>query len=310
MNLTPEGLDVTGTFPLVGLTGTATLNTALLDSKKSLPTAGLDIALDEPNIASTLATLGVPSVFTPPSGATGHFKAFTPGFDVDSSDVVKRNGGIAVTTALAAAGFIDDADFTLALSPRPGGFDVVGTASVGSIELLPGVVITDATVTIRVINGIASVRVQGDADVLGAHATVDGVLNGDLTGSLTFTGSGGVLQMGGATIDGQSVLTTTRVNGELKASLGVVGTATTPQLVGRCRRHGKRERSSVRRLGREHGSRPRPAGAERGTEWSREPRRNNAQAALPAGPAACTIPAARHGSPPPVRSSRGESPAA
>ena len=54
------------------------------------------------------------------------------------SDVVKRNGGIEVTTALAAAGFIDDADFTLALSPRPGGFDVVGTAFVGSIELLRG----------------------------------------------------------------------------------------------------------------------------------------------------------------------------
>ncbi len=118
LNLTPAGLELAGQFPLAGVAGTVTLDTALLSSGKELPSAGLDIGLDTASIAQTLAGIGVPSVFVPPVDATGSLRAFTPGFDPSSPDGIRRNGGIEVRARLGTPGLIGNTEFTFAVSPR------------------------------------------------------------------------------------------------------------------------------------------------------------------------------------------------
>ncbi|MGB8858411.1 MAG: hypothetical protein WCC60_04115, partial [Ilumatobacteraceae bacterium] len=231
MALTPAGLEVKGKFPLAGVEATATLNTALLDGGARLPSAGIDISLDTARITAALQQLGVPSSFQLPANATGGFRAFTPGFDPQSSDPFRRNGGIEVSAQLGSPGLIGSVGFSFAVTPRAGGVDVHGTAFANRVGPVAGVTINNATIDLDIVGGVVTVGIAGSANVLGATATVNGQLAGDLTGSLTFTFASGAsarMDLAGAAVTGTATLTLTRVNGVLRGSLAVRGSATLP----------------------------------------------------------------------------------
>ncbi len=127
--------------------------------------------------------------------------------------------------------------------------------------------------------------------MLGAQATVDGVLNGDLTGSLTFSLDSGAMNLAGLQVDGTVVLTTTRRRGQLVGSLGLVGTATLPQwLASASGATTVAAAACVDTAGNMQAMLALPA-IQVGPGGLVRIGRNSAQAALPPGPAACAIPA-------------------
>jgi hypothetical protein len=300
------GVGVTGVLPLTGGTATATLNTRVLDTvagdpscppptipptgEPCLPTGSVDVTLTNAEVVRALAELGVPSALVPES--SGRLRAATPGFDEDATDPLLRNGGIEIEAQLRSALF-GSTGFRFAVTPRSGGYDVRATAR-ADVGPIAGVSLDDAEVTVQVVGGVPNVGVRGTATVLGARATIDGTLAGDLTGSLEvrFDSGSPPMDLAGLTMQGSTVLTLTRdTKGILQGSLGVRGRATLPSW-----------------LATASGTAIVDAAACVDTEGDAEvhlalpamtigPRglvqigRNASQAALPAGPAACTLPA-------------------
>lgn len=304
VELTPDGLSVSGGLPLSGGTVTATMRTRALDALSDpatcpvppdglpcLPMAGLDAQLTNAEVVETLTNLGVPDVLVPRTG--GRLRAYTPGFDDDSSDRLLRNGGVEVGATVEAPGLLGPTGFTFALTPRTGGFDVRGSAFASQIGPIAGLTINAATVTVDVVDGVASLGISGTARVFGAEATVDGQLAGDLTGTLQlrFTSGSRPIDLGGLQVIGTAVLTLARdASGQLRGSVGVLGRATLPAWMAAAA-----------------GTPTANVGACIDTDGNVEARlalpallvgprqsvrigRNPSQAALPTGPAACTLP--------------------
>ncbi|HEX9259439.1 MAG TPA: HYR domain-containing protein, partial [Acidimicrobiales bacterium] len=289
---TPAGIRVDSTLPVAGLTASTTLNTALLDGGKKLPGAAFDIQVDPADVASTLVGFGVPASLLAVPGSGARLRGATPGFDRASPDRLLRNGGIEMSARLGVPLLFDDLTFELGISPSSSGFDVHGVASAARIGPIAGVTITDATVKVDVVNGQSTVRITGRADVLGGRASVDGTLNADFTGSLTLTlDSGRTMNVGDAQISGTAALTTTRVNGQLVGSLGVVGSATLPSWLATAAGTASVDAAAcIDTTGNIEARFALPALIV-GPGGVVRVGRNDNQQALPAGPAACALPA-------------------
>ncbi len=238
---TAAGLEVTAGIPLIGVEGTFTLKVEKLDGIP-VPSAGVDVSLDVAEALAALRDLGLPESFSLATGdgASFGFRAFTPGFDPDSDDPLRRSGGVGLSALLDLTGIVEDARFDLAIDPVGTGFgpDFSATAEVGKIGPFAGTGVRDAVLTVRKLGDGFSLDVGGIATVLGQDWTLDGALGPDLTGQLTLIGSGGDLpDVGGFQfVEGGFALQFTRdpASHKLQASMGIGGKVALPSwLAGR-----------------------------------------------------------------------------
>jgi len=146
------------------------------DFEKVLDNLGLDTSLFQ------LPTIGQ---------ADASLRAYTPGYDVTSSDVIQQIGGLEFLANLSIDNVVDSAAFSVRMTAPvvgPSGvyLPFTGNASVDEITL-GGLTITDAE--LQLISDADGVRigVKGDAEVLGAMFSVDGELDSSLIGNLTMT---------------------------------------------------------------------------------------------------------------------------
>jgi hypothetical protein len=237
--VTPTGVEVTAQVPQYGFGATFEFGVDERDGV-SVPVAGTEVTLDSEELFVVLDELGIPADWRPDmgDGVTATFRAFTPGFDPDSDDVLRRRGGINIGLTGDIAGFVDDAAFDVTVTPSDGPlpFDAVMTASVDQLGPFGGASIDDAFVRVAIVDGVFSATVEGTATIAGATWVVAGNLNRDLTGSLTLTGPRGqLLDVGGFRfVRGGLTINLVRVNGRLVGSVGLGGVVALPSwLVGR-----------------------------------------------------------------------------
>ncbi len=140
-----------------------------------------------------LSSLGLdPSLFVLPTvgQAQASLRAYTPGFDLASSDPIQRVGGMEFIANLGLPGVVDNAEFTFRVGPPVVGpstfIPFSAKASVDSITLA-GFTISDAAFELISDASGISIGIQGEAKVLGAMFTVDGTLNSQMQGDLTLT---------------------------------------------------------------------------------------------------------------------------
>lgn len=231
---TAAGLEITANIPLIGVEGTFTVKVDTIDGIP-VPSGGVELSLDVADALAALRDLGLPEALALSNGdgASFGFRAFTPGFDPDSEDALRRSGGIGFSALLDLAGFVEDAQFDLAIDPVGTGFgpDFSATAAVGQIGPFAGAGVRDAVLTMRKLGDEFSMEVDGVATLLGLDWTLDGALGPDLTGQLTLLGSGSDLpNVGGFQfVEGGFALQFTRsAAGALQASVGIGGKVALP----------------------------------------------------------------------------------
>jgi hypothetical protein len=229
---TSAGLEVSAEVPLAGLSGTFVLR---VDDRDGIPVpaGGLELDMTSQQLDEALTGLGLPDVFDVAGvDASAGLRAFTPGFDPGSTDLLRRRGGIALRARLDADGFVDGALAEVIVDPigTGAGPDFVATAHVDQIGPFAGVVVTDADLTIRKAGIAVTVSVEGTATVLGSQWTVSGTLNPDLTGQLVLEGAGGAAPSLGefAFTEFGLTLSLARSGGALVGSFGVGGTVRLP----------------------------------------------------------------------------------
>ncbi len=227
---TASGVEVTAHVPLIGLDGTFVLR-----ADATLPSGGLEVALTSDELQRALVDLGLPPVFDAAGvNAGASLRAFTPGFDPDSTDALRRTGGIAINAFLDVDGLVDNAEFDLAIDAVGTGFgpDFAAHAAVDKIGPLGGVEIRAAHLDVTKVGKEITVDLGGEATLFGSEWTVKGNLKPDLTGRLVLTGKSGQGQLpnisGFKFVDAGFVLELTRVAGKLTASLGLGGTVALP----------------------------------------------------------------------------------
>ncbi len=172
----------------------------------AIPRARLDVALDTAasggpsDFETALASLGLnTSLFTLPSlgQADARLRAYTPGYDIASTDPLLRAGGIEFFANLNILGLVENAAFTFRVGqPTADGMGgyltpfsasaTVGNATVGNANF-GGVNIANATITLTGDASGLRIHVAGTTTVLGAAFTVDGELDSNLHGSLTMS---------------------------------------------------------------------------------------------------------------------------
>jgi carbon monoxide dehydrogenase subunit G len=185
---------VTGDDPLAALRAT-------FGDSIPMPRGSFELALDtaaEPGQQSdfekVIAAFGLdPSLFQLPVGAQADasIRAYTPGYDLSSNDVIQRVGGLEFLANLSIPDVVDAAAFRFrATSPAngPNGtyLPFSGKASVESITL-GGLTITDAVLDVVSDETGIRIAISGEAEVLGATFTVDGELNSLFQGELSLT---------------------------------------------------------------------------------------------------------------------------
>ncbi len=249
---TNAGIEITAEVPLIGAEGTFVLR---VDEREgvSVPAGGLEVSMTSAAIAETLGELGLPDVFevTGVDAAAG-LRAYTPGFDPESTDPLQRRGGIAFAARLDAAGFVDDAVVDVVIDPVGAGAgpDFSAVAAVERIGPLGGVEIRNAQLSIVKLGNDVSVGVTGEATLFGSEWTVTGTLNPDLTGQLQILGVGGALpDVGGFKfVSGGFVIDLSRDGqGRLVGSVGLGGTVQLPSWLST--RFGRTEVSAAACLG-------------------------------------------------------------
>jgi len=222
--------------PAVGLDPFADLRTFFGDSIP-LPRGRFELALDtnaSPGETSdfnrVMESLGLDtSLFQLPTvgQADATLRAYTPGYDLSSSDPIQRVGGLEFLANLSIDNVVDSAAFTVRMTAPvvgPGGtyLPFTGRASVDEITL-GGLTITDAE--IELISDADGIRVgiNGNAELLGAMFSVEGELDSQLRGNLTMTlKSGETLAgaFGGFSGSGSFTLV---LNGPADGSIAFVG---------------------------------------------------------------------------------------
>lgn len=237
---TAAGLEITANIPLIGVEGTFIVKIDTIDGIP-VPSGGVEVSLEVAEALAALRDLGLPENFALATGdgASFGFRAFTPGFDPDSVDALRRSGGIGLRALIDIAGFVQGAAFDLAIDPLGTGFgpDFTATAAVGQLGPFAGTGVRDALLTARKLGNLFSLEVDGIATLLGTDFTLDGALGADLTGQLTLLGTGaGLPTVGGfAFVEGGFALQFTRnAGGALQATMGIGGKVALPSwLAGR-----------------------------------------------------------------------------
>ncbi|HRE00038.1 MAG TPA: Calx-beta domain-containing protein, partial [Ilumatobacteraceae bacterium] len=232
MLATSAGLEVTANVPLLGVDGSFILRVDDRDGVP-VPAGGLEVSMSAAAARAALADLGFPALFD--IDATATVRAYTPGFDPASDDVLRRRGGLAIGATFDAPGFVEDAAFMIVVDPigTGAGPDFTATASVDRIGPFAGVEIDDVTLTVAKLGTAVSIRAQGSANFGGTQVTVDGFLNPDLTGQLVFTATGsGSPTLGGVRfVEGGFALTLHRDGGALVGEIGIGGTVELPSFL-------------------------------------------------------------------------------
>jgi len=233
---TTSGVEVTADVPLLGLDGTFVLR---VDERGGVPVpaGGLEVEMNSDELGDALDDLGIPDVFDVGGiDASAGFRAFTPGFDPDSSDPLRRRGGIALRANVDADGFVDDALLDVIIDPvgTGAGPDFRAAASVARVGPFGGVSVTGVELTIEKVGPKVTVDLTGSAVVVGSTWAVDGQLNPDLTGQLALLGKGGSLPdfSGFRFVEGGLVLTMTRKGGQFTGSVGIAGRVQLPSWFG------------------------------------------------------------------------------
>ena len=231
---TAAGLEVTASIPLIGLEGRFTLKVEDFDGIP-VPSAGVELSLDAAQALTALRNLGLPESFSLGDGvgATFGFRAFTPGFDPDSDDPLRRTGGVGLRALIDIDGFATGIELDLAIDPVGTGFgpDFTASAAVAQLGPFAGTGIRDAVLTVRKLGDSFSLGVDGIATLLGQDWTLDGGLGADLTGQLVLQNSTGTLpSVGGFQfVEGGFALQFTRsAAGVLQTSVGIGGKVTLP----------------------------------------------------------------------------------
>lgn len=203
-------------------------------------TISAEASLTLDNLKSTLAAWGLsPQFFTPilPTGGA-RFRAYSPAYDPSAADPLLRTGGLQLTANLGIPGLVQNAAFSLTLTPpADGGLipDFTATAKAVNLNLfgsVGGLRVHSADLTIQRLNGAITIRVNGSGTLFGQAVTVSGTLNPDLTGSLQITVNAADGKIG--LIDGFAVAGSFRVDltrtlgGTLQGSVAFTGTVTLP----------------------------------------------------------------------------------
>jgi hypothetical protein len=166
-----------------------------------MPRGSFELALDttaepgeESDFQRVLTAFGLdPSLFQVPvvGQADASIRAYTPGYDLSSTDAIQRVGGLEFLANLSIPDVVDAAAFrfrTTSPTEGPNGtyLPFSGKASAESITL-GGLTVSDAV--LEVVSDETGIRIaiSGEAEVLGATFTVDGELNSLFEGNLTLT---------------------------------------------------------------------------------------------------------------------------
>jgi hypothetical protein len=185
---------VTGDDPLAALRAT-------FGDSIPMPRGSFELALDttaepgeESDFQRVLTAFGLdPSLFQVPvvGQADASIRAYTPGYDLSSTDAIQRVGGLEFLANLSIPDVVDAAAFrfrTTSPTEGPNGtyLPFSGKASAESITL-GGLTVSDAV--LEVVSDETGIRIaiSGEAEVLGATFTVDGELNSLFEGNLTLT---------------------------------------------------------------------------------------------------------------------------
>lgn len=164
-----------------------------------LPRGRFELALDTTSPPSSnsdfdkvISNLGLDtSLFQLPTvgQADASIRAYTPGYDLTSSDPIQRVGGLEFLANLSVDQVVDSAAFTLRMTAPvvgPDGLYVpfAGHAAVDQITL-GGLTLTDAE--LELVSGAEGIRIgiKGTAELLGALFTVEGELDDQFRGNLT-----------------------------------------------------------------------------------------------------------------------------
>ncbi len=175
----------------------------------ALPAFGFDVQLTPADVTEFLGQVGVP-IELRVSGPSARLRGYSPGFDL-AGDELQIRGGVEASVTLSAQPLFGAAEFELRVMPSGGSrVDVIGTATVPTMNLAPGIVVTDALVTLEVTDGVASFRIAGGATSPLGTATVDATLAPDFTGPVALTMTGPPQATGGFTITAGLVVTLAR----------------------------------------------------------------------------------------------------
>jgi hypothetical protein len=233
-----DGVEVSGQVPLLGAEARFVLDDAEVEGTSGsfrLPRAAAEISLDSDDLRATLARLGLPEIVDPSSAASARARLLTPGYDPSSEDPFERSGGIELAADLDIEGLVDGAAFRFAIAPPDGAEipDFTATASVDELDALGAIEIRDAELEVVGVDGAVTVGIDGEAEILGASARVEGQLAPDLTGELAVDLRGAAPQLAGFDLQaGFRVVVTRGAGGTLQAEVAFAGDLGLPSWLG------------------------------------------------------------------------------
>jgi hypothetical protein len=219
-----------GNVPLTFTFGGVTVTTG--GAPITLPVPGVDVTVTSAQVAEVFDAFGLPDSITPSGRATGRLQAYGAGYDPESTNPLRRSGGVRIDATLSLAGLVTDARFALEVRGADAATaDLYGTASVARIGPIAGVTIDDATVTLQRVNGTVTVSIDGNAATPIGTATASGTLDSALEGTIQLELSTGGIDLSGFQLDAVLRLDLTRDDrGVLTGSLTAGGTFSFPPL--------------------------------------------------------------------------------
>ncbi|MCE7882617.1 MAG: hypothetical protein DYH08_01925 [Actinobacteria bacterium ATB1] len=184
-----QKLSVDGVLPLLGLRSRFQLDvkpTLGADGVVDLPRAIATTTIDEVDVDDVLARFGLPPLISGVAGVDATFRAVSPGYDPSSSDPLLRAGGIEISSRLRIAGVVNNARYTMKLSPNG---DIAASAGVTAFTPVPDITLRNATVGFAMTGGSFQGNLAGTVNLSGWLAAALGVTSIGVTGSFDSDGN-------------------------------------------------------------------------------------------------------------------------
>jgi hypothetical protein len=197
LSLTDRGLALNGVMPFGGFNYTLGIEDPQNRGEDTqlegiqpllLPRASMDTAVNGGQARRALQDLGVPAVLLPSTTdlSKSRFRAFTPGYSVDSTDALRRLGGVELAARIKVPALLGGAALSYKLAMTTGN-DFSGTVT--GQNLTGGLIgLSNSTVTMRRIGGVFGGSVSGTASLPAWFAAATGISSAAATGTITSTG--------------------------------------------------------------------------------------------------------------------------